>query len=281
MSTIIVGGNGYIGSTLSKALDANVVDIGWYGSEVSLEKDIRYFDNIILLAGHSSMWMCEQEPGKSWQNNVTVFHNIVNKLPSDKTLIYASSASVYGSNEIDANEENPLSSPICHYDMQKQVLDKVAMKYINEGKNIIGLRFGTVNGISDHTRVDLMINSMVNDAITKGEITLANVDKRRALLFLPDLVEGFKLILENKTSGIYNLSSINITVGEIGDRVSKLLDIPFIINDSIKNPYSFGLDCSKFVNMFGEFKITNIDDIINNLAQNLNDVRKTRRDRLY
>lgn len=281
MSTLIIGGNGYIGTALSQYLHADVIDIGWYGSQISLEKNIEFYDNIILLAGHSSIWMCEKDPEFSWENNVNVFKRLIHKLPKDRLLIYASSASVYGSGNDNASETDPIASPICHYDMQKQIIDNIASKYIKDGKRVVGLRFGTVNGISDHTRIDLMINSMVNNAINDGQITLANIDKKRALLFLPDLIKAFELIINNDKSGIYNLSSINITVGEVGQRVSDLLNVSSIVDNSIQNPYSFGIDSSSFINTFGNYKNTSIDDIIVNLAANINNVRKTRRDQIY
>jgi len=277
VSTIIVGGNGYIGSRIRQDISADVIDIGWYDSKRWMGFDIKNYDNIILLAGHSSMWMCENDPRFSWENNVNLFHRITSSLRQDQTLIYASSASVYGS-IIDAKEDMPLATPVCHYDMQKQTLDIITSQAIANGKNIVGLRFGTVNGISPHTRTDLMINSMVYDALTKSVINVSNPNKHRALLFIDDLSNAMQMILNNPVAGIYNLSSINTTVREIAASVAFSMSTPVKTNDQSDNPYSFTMDCSKFIETYGHYRKTKLTDVINGLRNNILKVRTTRRD---
>lgn len=277
-STIIVGGNGYIGSELQNRIKADVIDIGWYGSKKCLDYNIRNYENIILLAGHSSMWMCEKDPEFSWENNVELFRRIVKDLKQDQNLIYASSASVYGSVDHRAEEIDAVAMPLKHYDLQKLTLDLIASKEILDGKNIIGLRFGTVNGLSPNTRIDLMINSMVYTAINENVVRAANIDKKRSLLFLSDLCEGMKLILNNPKPGIYNLASVDVTVGEVAGSVANILNVPVSTNHSHNNPYSFSLNCAKFIRTFGEYRFDTIENVISVLASSIDSVKVTRRD---
>lgn len=280
-STIILGGNGYIGSKLQTVIEADVNDVGWYGSKKCLNYDINDYKNIILLAGHSSVWMCENDPHFSWDNNVSLFRRIIENLRNDQCLIYASSASVYGTIELDAKEEDVAVSASKHYDMQKLVIDMIAQRAINDKKNVIGLRFGTVNGLSPHTRSELMINSMVYDAVNHNIVNLSNIYKKRSILFINDLCTAMELILNNPVPGIYNLSSQNFTVQEIGSRVAEILNTQVNVNHNIYNPYSFSLDCSKFKKTFGHYQYDTINNVIETLAEFINDVRTTRRDRPY
>ena len=62
--TLIIGSGGYIGSRLTNEIEATGVDINWFkkGKEDIDFKDLTRdyyseFDNIILLAGHSSVKM--------------------------------------------------------------------------------------------------------------------------------------------------------------------------------------------------------------------------------
>ena len=99
--TLIIGSGVYIGSRLSKEIRADGVDINWFkkGSKDVDFKDLTrdyysQYDNIILLAGHSSVKMSEGGLNSCFNNNVRNFIDLREKLDKQK-LIYASSSSVY------------------------------------------------------------------------------------------------------------------------------------------------------------------------------------------
>lgn len=277
---LVIGGNGYIGSYLKTRLNVDVVDAGWYGSDLGLPWfDFADYDYVVLLAAHASTWLCETEPNGSWVNNVDEFRHLLDMLPVGLPLIYASSGSVYGLTGRNAMEIDTPSTPVAHYDLQKLTIDLIAQHAIRAGHRLVGLRFGTVNGIAPHTRVDLMVNAMVNTALTEGKITVGNRDKRRALLWLPDLAEAIYNIIKRPSPGVYNLASTNITVGDIADAVAAHLDVP-TTDAQFTNPFSFGLDCSKFIKTFGDYRITHQHEVIDDLAAGLRTVRTTRRDEL-
>jgi len=273
---LIVGGNGYIGSYLQTVLDADVADLGWYGSQRAVAT-VTGQDYVIWLAAHASSWLCEAKPEVAWSNNVGYLRYMLKALKPGQTLIYASSGSVYGSTDHDATEDETGAVPLNHYDLQKQVCDMVAQHAIAEGKTVIGLRFGTLAGISPHTRTDLMVNAMTWDAMTTRCMSVANRDKRRALLFLPDLGNAVQSILAAPVPGIYNLASINTTVGEVADTVAARLDAQQI-DVEMSNPFSFGLSCAKFEATYGPYRTTSLEDVIDGLAAGLPTARRSRRD---
>jgi nucleoside-diphosphate-sugar epimerase len=276
--TLIIGGNGYVGSLLYSKINADSIDLCLYGKDLDYSQKINYnnadissYKNIILLAGHSSVKMCEFNRKNAWVNNVDYFYNLCERLTPDQLLIYASSASVYGIKGNICKESNINLNPLNHYDFTKVTTDIIANKFISDGKNIIGLRFGTVNGYSKNIRSDLMINAMVHSYKTNGFIQSFNDWIKRPILGTEDLVEAIITILESKKvySGQYNLCSFNLTVFEIANTVSKILGCELKRNENLSKEkvYDFEIDNSKFKNIYNfEFKQT-----IESIAQSLID----------
>lgn len=253
--TLLLGGNGYIGSALYSKIDADSVDLCLFGNNLGYSKvanfndvDISQYENIVLLAGHSSVQMCEHNKGNAWINNVYYFYNLCEKLRDDQLLIYASSASVYGQKTNVCVESDLNVSPINHYDLTKINIDIIANKFINDGKKIVGLRFGTVNGCSPNIRSDLMINSMVYSYKTKGSIWVSNSWIKRPILAIDDLVRAVVKIInaDVKYPGQYNLCSFNRTVDEISDTVSKVLGCEIVKSENSNKVYDFEISNKNF-----------------------------------
>ena len=290
MKILILGGTGYIGSELFFCLKNNkeievvdTVDLEWFGNYTNtnnIREDFsklpRFFykgyDIIILLAGHSSVQMCEKNPIGSFNNNV---RNFVNLLPllEGKKLIYASSSSVYGNIDLKEATEDCLSyNPNNYYDLTKSEIDNYAKL---SGVEYYGLRFGTVNGPSPNLRTDIMINAMFETAKTQGKLKISNPGIYRPILSIMDLCKAIVKIIETKDNkyGTYNLASFNSTVDRIAGEVSNALNVPIEYIDSPaftiekgklqSRAYDFSIDCSKFKNNFSfEFQgsIANIVD---------------------
>ena len=208
--TLIIGSGGYIGSRLMKEMQATGVDINWFKKG---KKDVDFkeltrdyyseFDNIILLAGHSSVKMSEGGLNSCFNNNVRNFIDLIEKLDKQK-LIYASSSSVYGSvGGKTVNEKYFGFEPYNQYDISKHTADLYAQKSDVE---YYALRFGTVNGYSPFLRSDVMINAMVNSAINDGLIKLYIKDTMRPILGINDLCESIRYILasDEDKRGLYN-----------------------------------------------------------------------------
>ena len=127
-------------------------------------------------------------------------------------------------------------------------IDIIANKFINDGKKIIGLRFGTVNGFSPNIRSDLMINSMLYSYKTEGSIWVSNSWIKRPILAIDDLVRAVAKIIDadEKYLGQYNLCSFNRTVDEISDTVSKVLGCEIIKSENSNKVYDFEISNKNF-----------------------------------
>lgn len=269
---LILGGNGYIGSRLRQVLlltyNVQSDDIVESKDYHDLTKDeLEKFNAIVLLAGHSSVKSCIGDVSDPWLNNVTNFDNLLTKLNKEQLLIYASSSSVYGNNSPGKKHTEEIIdfTPVNNYDLTKYVLDITAQLAIKQGYQIIGLRFGTVNGWSPILRTDLMINSMYDAAISQQQITVTNKHINRALLGIEDLCRAIDSCITAPVAGVYNLASFNTTVDEISRIVSDRLQVPIIDLGNTEGVYDFELDCTKFKNTFNftfnETPVTIIDGL--------------------
>jgi len=270
MKILILGHRGYVGSRLQHDLrdqhDVEGVDIGWFTDgpkddykNLSAEY-VQKHDVIICVAGHSSVGTCVNGDIQGpWLNNVTNFVNLLDKIKPEQLVIYASSASVYGNTIPGMHYKEKLInfSPINNYDLTKYVLDLHAQSYINRGYNIVGLRFGTVNGGSPYIRTDVMINAMYVSAKLSGQIVVKNKQISRALLGTDDLSRAVDTIINKPKPGIYNLASFNVTVDAIATTLADKLKVNIVDQGKDGNAYDFGLDCELFEKVYDfEFKET-------------------------
>jgi len=280
-SVLIIGSEGYIGSRIAHDLqnvyDIHGIDICWFGqsnnyTEVKdynqlTKEELSKYHTVILLAGHSSVKMCDGPVLSSWSNNVNNFIDLVNKLDKGQILIYASSGSVYGSTNITSVEDVPLKfKPINNYDLTKYSLDVHAEKFIQNGYNIIGLRFGTVNGWSPNIREELMINSMTKKAIREGSISINNKTIKRPILGISDISKAMTKIIEEPISGVYNLASFNDTVQSISTYISNSLDANIEETINISGAYDFNMSTDKFQSEYNFNFDESIESIVNELV---------------
>ena len=293
MKVLLIGGNGYIGSSLYYHLANNSphkvtsVDACWHNKCLHENIKIDYkhltkdfyddFDAVVLVAAHSSVPMCSGNFLSSFNNNTVNFTNLLDKI-GDQKLIYASTSSVYGyvgGNK--ASEDFNDFRPNNHYDKTKILSDQIAR---DSGKNYYGLRFGTVNGRSPIFRTDIMINAMSESYIKESKIKLFAADIHRPILAIKDLIRAVRTIIDGEDNpGFYNLASFNSTVEDIGIEVARSLNCQIdwiegktdLQNQSL--PYSFSIDTSKFEETFNfeckENIITICNDVVNSNYDNM------------
>ena len=224
---LIIGGCGYVGSALYKYLTKNyavdTLDLEWYGNFVNKDNIVRDFSTlnkeeigeysaVVLLAGHSSVKMCDRNMVSTMKNNVYNFVELFEKIGIYQTFIYASSSSVYGDTKEDiVDETHTYFEPNNFYDLSKYEIDAYASL---ENKTSFGLRFGTVNGSSPNLRNDIMINAMTYNGMKNKKVFCFNPEIHRPILGIKDLCRVIETIIEQGTyenRGIYNVASFNST----------------------------------------------------------------------
>lgn len=278
MRFLIIGGTGYIGSALYDCLSVNfevtTVDLEWFGNYVNannIKKDYKElseeflskYDVIIMLAGHSSVQMCEDNFLSTMSNNVFNFINLIKKLNNQK-FIYASSSSIY-SEKFNADENEGNYSPNNPYDISKKLIDDIISI---SNINYYGLRFGTVNGPSKNFRNELMLNKMFVDAKEKNIIEITNPELKRPILGISDLCRAIETISTNKLErpGIYNVASFNSTVKEMSGIVADKTGAK-VIEKNAKKGYDFSINSDKIIKTFNFNFTSTIESILNELNE--------------
>jgi len=259
MKILLIGNLGYIGSALQPYLESQghevhgmdigrfnnnqvdqpPMDFNYYGPSA-----VRNYDAVILLAGNSSVAMCN-DIYDTLEQNVFYPTRLAQYIKPHQKFIYISSASVYGANHSPylSTESDSLPKPCNYYDMSKQMFDQIMQE---SNLDYYGLRLATVNGWSPNIRIDLMANAMAYSAVTEGKVKIANPKVPRSVLDITDLCRAVQAILIGpKKPGIYNLASFFSTVEEIGQYIAGYFNVE--IDYLPHSPtYMFRLDTSKF-----------------------------------
>ncbi len=246
MKLLIAGGAGYIGSVLvpkllERGYEVDVVDLLWFGDHLPKEanviekdifdleeKDLKGYDQVIFLAGLSNDPMAEFSPKDNFIQNAAspAYLGYIAKEAGVQRYIYAGSCSVYGYtvNEL-YDEESPAVSDY-PYGISKLQGESSAMQMQEDGFSVICFRQGTVSGYSPRMRLDLIVNTMFKTALEKKEIVVNNPAIWRPVLSIQDAATAYIRAIEAnyEISGIFNISSGNYTVGEVGDLVKEAIE---------------------------------------------------------
>lgn len=275
---LIIGGCGYIGSALHSKLKPNhkvdTVDLEWFGNytnpeNIKVDFDSLYqsflaeYDVVILTAANSSVPLCK-DIHDAFDNNVVKFMGLVKKLGSQK-FIYASSSCVYTSMSDSPKDENTVLTPLDGMTLTKTTIDHF-MPMTNV--EYYGLRFGSVNGYSPNMRLDLMINSMTLSAIKDKQVVVTNKHAHRPIIAINDLCRAIESIVESNEDkrGIYNIASFNVNIGEVGQRVADLMNVP-LIDKGNNFTYDFQISSQKFMDAYN-FKF---EDTVESVVQSILD----------
>jgi len=281
---LVIGGNGYIGSRLiehllSQGREVTAVDnflrpdpdrTATYPIINSAYQDLSAdflapFTDCVWLAGHASVPQAITDPKGALRNNF--FDLIELRARFIGRLIYASSGSVYSRERPEeCTEQSFLANPSNIYDYTKTAFD---LYLASQKIEAVCLRFGTVNGPSSRLRDELMLNRMVRDAVGKGMITVRNGRVWRPILFIDDLIRGLTAIVDSdRTTGIFNMCSVNMTISEYTNAVAQLAGSSIQVLEDTPT-YNFIMSAQKFADEFS-FEFTNtVYPIINAIIDSI------------
>lgn len=170
-----------------------------------IEKQFETFkpDIVINLAAQAGVRYSILNPDAYMQSNIVGFYNILeacrhsydNGEKGVEHLVYASSSSVYGSNDkVPYSIEDKVDNPVSLYAATKKSNELFAHAY-SKLYNIpsTGLRFFTVYGPAG--RPDMAYFSFTNKLIKKEKIKIFNYGNcRRDFTYIDDIVKGIILI---------------------------------------------------------------------------------------
>ena len=269
MKILLTGGCGYIGTNLTNILlnqghQVTVVDIMWFGNYLNSHKnlsviqgDIRDIDKIpmdgidtiIHLANIANDPTSDLNSKLTWEVNVLASKFLIEKAIAcrGRQFIYASSGSVYGvKDEPEVTEDLPLL-PISDYNKSKMISERVLMSYKDKITLQI-IRPATVCGYSPRMRLDLSVNMLTMQALTKGKITVFGGQQTRPNIHMNDMIGVYLHFLElgEKARGIYNAGSENISILDIANKVTEHIPTGVEIFES-NDPRSYRQNSDKLL----------------------------------
>ncbi|MDO8524136.1 MAG: SDR family oxidoreductase [bacterium] len=235
---LVVGGAGYIGSSVVGALEERKLPFTVYDHLLyerqylkpvdfisgdirdteKLAKILPEFSHVIWLAAIVGDTACQVNPSLS----VAINQESVKWLADhfDGRIIFMSTCSVYGQYDQIADESSPLNLLSLYAKTKHQ-----AEQYL-QGKNHLIFRLGTVYGLSDthycRLRMDLVVNFMTASAITKGKLQVFGGEQWRPLVHVKDVAKVIVDNLENDACGIYNLATANSQMKDLAAQVSRI-----------------------------------------------------------
>jgi nucleoside-diphosphate-sugar epimerase len=238
---LITGGCGYVGTKLTEALlargcDVTVLDAQWFGNYLSphqrltiMAMDVRRIDDVDLspfeavfhLANIANDPSVELTPYASWEVNVLATMRLADRAARQgvKHLVFASSASVYGlKSEPEVTEDLDLL-PLSEYNKTKMVAERVILSYSDAMRTTI-IRPATVCGPSPRMRLDLTVNLLTMQALTKGAMTVFGGSQIRPNIHIDDLFDVYLFAIDRGLTGIYNAGFENLSVLDIARRVA-------------------------------------------------------------
>jgi nucleoside-diphosphate-sugar epimerase len=163
-----------------------------------------------------------------------------------RRFIYASSASVYGiKEELQVTEDLELL-PISDYNKTKMVAERVLLSYSDQ-MTIQIIRPATVCGYSPRMRLDVSVNLLTMQALTREHITVFGGSQLRPNIHIDDIADVYLFMLGHpEHSGIYNAGFENISIMQTAERVVEHAPAKITVTES-SDPRSYRVNSDKLL----------------------------------
>ena len=307
MKTLVVGGAGYVGSTLGRHLwkhghDITVLDRLTFGAE-SLDElagkdrfrlvpgDLRDdallneilpgHDAVVLLAAIVGEPACNRDPAEAVEINQ---HGSIKVLAAAKAagverFVFSSTCSNYGVADTGqlVTEEAPLQ-PISTYSETKVAAETAILDSGTDGFCPTVLRLSTAFGISPRMRFDLMVSDFTLAAFREKKIVVFGEQFWRPFVHVEDISLAVRMVLEAPVStvhgNVFNVGAndANVRKIDLAEMIQRLVpgtELEFVKRDV--DPRSYRVDFAKIEQQLGFRSQWTIEDGIEELHKALRD----------
>lgn len=287
MKILVTGACGYKGTVLVPKLlaaghEVVAFDIMWFGNNLkphpkltAVKGDVRNIDEISLdgvdaiihLSSIANDPCGDLDPKLTWEVSALATMQLADKAVRKgvKRFIYASSGSVYGIKDEEQVTEDLELKPISEYNKTKMVAERVVLSY-KDDMVVQALRPATVCGYSPRMRLDVSVNMLTMQALTKRKITVFGGKQTRPNIHIDDITDAYIFLLDSpQHTGIYNAGFENISILDIAERVARQVEAEIVVTES-NDPRSYRVNSDKLLATGFRPKKT-VDDAIGEIIQ--------------
>ncbi len=308
---MIIGGSGYVGSSLINKLIKNKkyeilnYDLDIFGSNhlpknkishikgdvrdiQKIEKILKNFqpNEILHLACISNDPSYLLNKSLSKNVNYTAFKRLIKLLEKSdiEKFLYASTCSVYGVSKKKNITENHPQKPLTEYNKYKGECEKILKDRANNNYSACIIRPSTVCGVSPKMRLDLTVNILTNFAFHKGYVKIFGGEQKRPNLHIEDMTDLYCYLINKKNyldcnNESFNAGGENLKISSIGRKVKKIVEefknekIDLIFEKS-SDKRSYHVNADKIKKYFNFKPKRNVSDAIKDLCIFFNNYKR-------
>jgi nucleoside-diphosphate-sugar epimerase len=286
LKILVTGATGYKGSVLVPKLVAAghsviALDVMWFGNFLPahhaltvVRGDVRDIESIPLdgvdciihLSSVANDPCGDLDPKLTWEISALATMQLADQAARKgvRQFIYASSGSVYGVKDEPQVTEDLELKPISEYNKTKMVGERVLLSYSNDFAVQI-VRPATVCGWSPRMRLDVSVNMLTMQALTRGHITVFGGQQTRPNIHMDDITDVYLHFLAHpEFTGIYNAGFENISIIDIAERVTRQVDAKITVTES-NDPRSYRVNSDKLL-ATGFRPTKTVDDAISEIV---------------
>ncbi len=268
MKILVTGACGYKGTVLVPKLlaaghEVIAFDIMWFGNFLKehpklhvVKGDVCDIKSVPLLGVEVIIHLSsvandpcgDLDPKLTWEISCLATMQLADRAArlGIKRFIYASSGSVYGLKDEPRVTEDLELVPLSEYNKTKMVAERVLLSYSDQMVVQI-VRPATVCGISPRMRLDVAVNLLTMQALTKGEITVLGGDQTRPNIHIDDITDLYLFFIENpQVTGIFNAGFENLSIKTIAEMATKKANAKITILES-NDPRSYRVSSDKLL----------------------------------
>lgn len=268
MNILVTGACGYKGNVLvPKLLNAghsvSAFDIMWFGNDLQqhpnlrvMQGDVRQIDSIPLQGIEAIIHLSsiandpagDLDPKLTWEVGALATMQLADRAARQgiKRFIYASSGSVYGLKDEEQVTEDLTLVPLSEYNKTKMVAERAILSYANH-MTVQIVRPATVCGLSPRMRLDVSVNMLTMQALTRGEITVLGGDQTRPNIHIDDITDLYVFLLARPDiAGVYNAGFENLSIRRIAEMACEKAEAKITVLPS-NDPRSYRVNSDKLL----------------------------------